>query len=188
MKSMSKLFHTPFCLLLRVCCRSSSVKTLTNAEADCDSGNDASNKTLDWESPQRSNLTHRRSMSNPVSSAISKDDSQSISSTGESTGESSSYVTPVTPTSALPPSFHCPNFTCAGHDKCFHKCSNDQFIGDNTYHREQDVDPKTVFVGGLDAFGPDAWGVDRLRAVFEKYGVVEDVKLICPCEHFTKAH
>ena len=49
-------------------------------------------------------------------------------------------------------------------------------------------DPKTVFVGGLDAFGPDAWGVDRLRAVFEKYGVVEDVKLICPCEHFTKAH
>lgn len=107
-------------------------------------------------------------------SLLSKDDTQS------SIGESSSQVTPLTPASALPVS--CPHFTCAGRDRCLHKFDRDYYTGDHTFHREQDIDPKTVFVGGLDAIGASVWDVEKLKSVYGKYGNVEDVRVICPCE------
>ncbi|KIJ66334.1 hypothetical protein HYDPIDRAFT_26694 [Hydnomerulius pinastri MD-312] len=42
------------------------------------------------------------------------------------------------------------------------------------------VDPMTVFVGGLEMFGPNAWDEDKVRALFLKYGGVETVKVIRP--------
>ena len=62
-----------------------------------------------------------------------------------------------------------------------HRYDSGYYPGYHTFHREQDIDPKTVFVGGLDAIGASVWGVDKLRSVFEKYGEVEDVRVICPC-------
>lgn len=49
---------------------------------------------------------------------------------------------------------------------------------------ERVVDPRTVFVGGLEAFGPTIWDETRLRAVFERYGEVNDVRIINTCEPF----
>jgi hypothetical protein len=113
-------------------------------------------------------------MSNPVPNLqSSRDDSQS------SAGESSTHVTPITTPSTL--GHFCPSFTCAGPDKCLHKFDAGFYASEHTFHREQDIDPKTLFVGGLEATGVHAWGIDKLRRVFEKYGVVEDIRLICPC-------
>ncbi|KAF9245752.1 hypothetical protein BU15DRAFT_70822 [Melanogaster broomeanus] len=42
------------------------------------------------------------------------------------------------------------------------------------------VDPTTIFVGGLDMFGPIAWDEEKVRAMFSKYGRVETVKVIHP--------
>lgn len=48
------------------------------------------------------------------------------------------------------------------------------------------VDPKTVFVGGLEASGPSIWDETRLRAVFERYGEVRDVRIINTCKTFLR--
>ncbi|KAF9225409.1 hypothetical protein BS17DRAFT_778555 [Gyrodon lividus] len=42
------------------------------------------------------------------------------------------------------------------------------------------VDPTTIFVGGLDMFGPTAWDEEKVGALFSKYGGVETVKVIRP--------
>lgn len=44
------------------------------------------------------------------------------------------------------------------------------------------VDPSTLFVGGLEMFGPNAWDEGKVRKCFEKYGVLENVKFVRPCE------
>ena len=48
------------------------------------------------------------------------------------------------------------------------------------HRRQATVDPKTVFVGGLEPFGPRAWDEPRLREIFEKYGVVQKVHIVNP--------
>ncbi|KAF8559994.1 hypothetical protein OG21DRAFT_1502343 [Imleria badia] len=42
------------------------------------------------------------------------------------------------------------------------------------------VDPTTIFVGGLEMFGPNAWDEGKVRALFSKYGGIETVKVIRP--------
>ncbi|KIL00985.1 hypothetical protein PAXRUDRAFT_7769 [Paxillus rubicundulus Ve08.2h10] len=42
------------------------------------------------------------------------------------------------------------------------------------------VDPTTIFVGGLDMFGPTAWDEAKVRALFSRYGGVEAVKVVRP--------
>jgi hypothetical protein len=49
------------------------------------------------------------------------------------------------------------------------------------YAKEKDIDPTTLFVGGLDMYSLNPWDEDRLRDLFSKYWVVEDVKIIRPC-------
>lgn len=46
------------------------------------------------------------------------------------------------------------------------------------------LDPTTIFVGGLEMHGPKAWDENKVRALFEKYGGVETVKVIRPGELF----
>ncbi|KAK7695345.1 hypothetical protein QCA50_002536 [Cerrena zonata] len=45
---------------------------------------------------------------------------------------------------------------------------------------ERYLDPLTVFVGGLEMFGPHAWDEGRLWELFGKYGEVENVQLVKP--------
>lgn len=42
------------------------------------------------------------------------------------------------------------------------------------------VDPTTIFVGGLEMFGPNAWDEGKVRTLFSKYGGIEAVKVIRP--------
>lgn len=48
------------------------------------------------------------------------------------------------------------------------------------------VDPTTIFVGGLEMFGPNAWDECKVRALFSKYGGIETVKVIRPSIVFVR--
>ncbi|TFK56697.1 hypothetical protein OE88DRAFT_1730160 [Heliocybe sulcata] len=50
----------------------------------------------------------------------------------------------------------------------------------DAFGRPREVDPTTIFVGGLEMFGPSAWDEERVRSVFEKFGGVEDVRVVKP--------
>ncbi|KAL4067375.1 hypothetical protein V8B97DRAFT_1919100 [Scleroderma yunnanense] len=41
-------------------------------------------------------------------------------------------------------------------------------------------DPTTIFVGGLEMYGPKAWDESKLRTLFSKYGGIKFVKVIRP--------
>lgn len=56
------------------------------------------------------------------------------------------------------------------------------------HEREREVDPKTVFVGGLEPFGPIAWDENRLRAIFQRYGEVQEVRIINTCKQLSPRH
>ncbi|KAJ7103313.1 hypothetical protein B0H15DRAFT_206570 [Mycena belliarum] len=44
----------------------------------------------------------------------------------------------------------------------------------------KDLDPTTLFVGGLEMFGPGAWDEARVSAFFERFGGLESVKVVRP--------
>ncbi|PIL31816.1 hypothetical protein GSI_06520 [Ganoderma sinense ZZ0214-1] len=46
------------------------------------------------------------------------------------------------------------------------------------WHRE--IDPSTVFVGGLDIPGRETWDENKLRGIFERFGDVENVHIVRP--------
>ncbi|KAG0707521.1 hypothetical protein DFH29DRAFT_628554 [Suillus ampliporus] len=46
--------------------------------------------------------------------------------------------------------------------------------------RQGPLDPTTLFVGGLEMYGPNAWDEGRVRNLFSRYGGVENVKVIRP--------
>lgn len=129
-------------------------------------------------------LTHRRSMSNPIPRAHPSDDD--VPPTPEL---AMSPVTPRTPSlghgfprtpmyaSAMP----LPEYPGEekGADSAGRYTDRSSY-----YNRERDVDPRTLFVGGLDTYGPNSWDEDKLRTLFERYGGVEDVKIIRPSAYF----
>ncbi len=43
-----------------------------------------------------------------------------------------------------------------------------------------EIDPRTVFVGGLNVQDPDEWDEHRLRRIFEQYGLIESVQIVRP--------
>jgi hypothetical protein len=45
---------------------------------------------------------------------------------------------------------------------------------------QKSLDHTTVFIGGMEMFGPNAWDEARVRAVFGKFGEIEGVKFIRP--------
>ncbi|KAJ6575338.1 hypothetical protein B0H19DRAFT_1254903 [Mycena capillaripes] len=44
----------------------------------------------------------------------------------------------------------------------------------------KDLDPTTLFVGGLEMFGPGAWDEERVSAFFGRFGGLESVKVVKP--------
>ncbi|EGO05305.1 hypothetical protein SERLA73DRAFT_157880 [Serpula lacrymans var. lacrymans S7.3] len=46
--------------------------------------------------------------------------------------------------------------------------------------RESALDPTTIFVGGLEMYGPNAWDEERVRNFFSRFGGVETVKVVRP--------
>ena len=60
----------------------------------------------------------------------------------------------------------------------------DPYNNDNVF-KGKPVDPTTLFVGGLEMFGPSAWDEGKVRKCFEKYGTLENVKFVRPCKSKT---
>lgn len=46
----------------------------------------------------------------------------------------------------------------------------------------RELDPTTVFVGGLEMYGMNAWDEAKLHDLFGRYGNIENIQLVCPCE------
>lgn len=46
---------------------------------------------------------------------------------------------------------------------------------------EKVIDPTTLFVGGLEIHGPNAWDDEKVTAFFDRFGGLESVKLVRPC-------
>ncbi|KAG6862152.1 hypothetical protein C0995_004234 [Termitomyces sp. Mi166 len=53
------------------------------------------------------------------------------------------------------------------------------YLGDAT-NRERDIDPTTLFVGGLETFGPGAWDEEKVTKFFARFGGLEEVKIVRP--------
>lgn len=85
----------------------------------------------------------------------------------------SSSVTPVTPGSQFPvtPTTGGTSYEGFGpkDDRLFYKAANDR-----------EVDPTTLFVGGLEMSGPSAWDEDRVKSFFSRFGGLESVKVVRP--------
>ncbi|KNZ75039.1 hypothetical protein J132_05329 [Termitomyces sp. J132] len=53
------------------------------------------------------------------------------------------------------------------------------YLGDAA-SRERDIDPTTLFVGGLETFGPGAWDEEKVTKFFARFGGLEEVKIVRP--------
>ncbi|KAF8078842.1 hypothetical protein FPV67DRAFT_1663522 [Lyophyllum atratum] len=54
-----------------------------------------------------------------------------------------------------------------------------RYYSDST-GRERDIDPTTLFVGGLETFGPGAWDEGKVSKFFARFGGLENVKIVRP--------
>jgi hypothetical protein len=52
---------------------------------------------------------------------------------------------------------------------------------DDASRGEKELDPTTLFVGGLELVGPGAWDEEKVENFFAKFGGLEDVKVVRPC-------
>ena len=46
--------------------------------------------------------------------------------------------------------------------------------------KDRELDPTTLFVGGLEMHGPSAWDEERVANLFAKYGGLQSVKVVRP--------
>ncbi|KAG1813254.1 uncharacterized protein BJ212DRAFT_422216 [Suillus subaureus] len=87
-----------------------------------------------------------------------------------------SPMTPKTPGSLIP---RTP--TTGSYLSDFQSGSLPEFVTKNGLQWDaKRSDPTTIFVGGLEMYGPNAWDEERVRNLFSKYGGVENVKVIRP--------
>jgi hypothetical protein len=88
-----------------------------------------------------------------------------------------SPITPKTPGSVIP---HTPS--TASYFGDFQSRSLPDFATGARWYAKHEgpLDPTTIFVGGLEMYGPNAWDEKRVRNVFSKYGSIENVKVVRP--------
>ncbi|GLB35936.1 putative RNA recognition motif containing protein [Lyophyllum shimeji] len=90
-----------------------------------------------------------------------------------------SPLTPKTPGSEVPA-------TPATDDGAMQRLSFKDSDGkDHEYYadsaiRERHIDPTTLFVGGLETFGPGAWDEEKVGKFFSRFGGLESVKIVRP--------
>ncbi|KAH9486538.1 hypothetical protein JR316_0000603 [Psilocybe cubensis] len=90
----------------------------------------------------------------------------------------SSTITPITPDSKFPTTpasstknYHYPAKGSDYKESCGSSKDNRQ---------EREIDPTTLFVGGLEMFGPGAWNEEKVKAFFSRFGGLEYVKVVRP--------
>ena len=93
-----------------------------------------------------------------------------------------SPITPKTPGSLFPTT---PTSTSGDLQaisfKGYGSKENIPYYGDAN-RAERELDPTTLFVGGLEPFGPDAWDEAKVGNFFAKFGGLENVKVVRPCK------
>lgn len=80
---------------------------------------------------------------------------------------------PITPTSVVNDIQHLSFKEYEGKDNSYYNESNSG---------ERELDPTTLFVGGLESFGPGAWDEEKVGKFFARFGGLESVKVVRPCE------
>ena len=87
-----------------------------------------------------------------------------------------SSITPITPGSQLP-------ITPTSCDDDLHQSMRPKTLGETrTNGSDRELDPTTLFVGGLEMFGPGAWNEEKVKNFFARFGGLESVKLVRPCK------
>ncbi|KAJ7225256.1 hypothetical protein GGX14DRAFT_637859 [Mycena pura] len=90
-------------------------------------------------------------------------------------GLAMSPITPKTPGSLFPTTPTSANGDLQSSSFQGYESSKDPYFDD-----PKDIDPTTLFVGGLEMFGPDAWDEDKVSALFGRFGGLESVKVVKP--------
>lgn len=100
-----------------------------------------------------------------------------------------SPITPKTPGSLFPdtPTSYISDFQDSF--KGYHQKDgkeNMRYYGD-TAAGERELDPTTLFVGGLEMYGPHAWDQEKVRSFFARFGGLEHVTFVRPCTCFSSS-
>lgn len=89
-----------------------------------------------------------------------------------------STITPMTPGSHFPMT---PTISEANHPYSSKGSDyRDPYDSSKGNRQERDIDPTTLFVGGLEMFGPGAWNEEKVKAFFSRFGGLEYVKVVRP--------
>ena len=92
-----------------------------------------------------------------------------------------SSITPVSPGSQFP-------VTPTSCSDNLHQSMQPKFLGEPetpTMNRsDRELDPTTLFVGGLEMFGPGAWDEEKVKNFFARFGGLESVKVVRPRKFF----
>lgn len=132
----------------------------------------------------RPHFLHRRSLSNPVARLDLANIQPTLVTDTPSTPDLANDSHLQTPISALPrtPIHSLGQLSVSECQETGAQCTGEEIDEDKIdFHgRERDIDPKTVFVGGLEHYGPMMWDEERLRLVFSRYGDVQNVQVVNP--------
>ena len=88
-------------------------------------------------------------------------------------------ITPITPGPQFP-------ITPTSCDNNVHQSMRHKNLGEKENFMEnrpdRELDPMTLFVGGLEMFGPGAWDEEKVKNFFVRFGGLESVKVVRPCK------
>lgn len=89
-----------------------------------------------------------------------------------------SSITPVSPGSQFP-------VTPTSFNDNLHQSVQPKSLGEPEIpmnRSDRELDPTTLFVGGLEMFGPGAWDEEKVKNFFARFGGLESVKVVRPCK------
>lgn len=89
-----------------------------------------------------------------------------------------SPITPKTPSSQFPPT----PTTGGGEGQMTHFKGYDSKDSRNFSRTGKELDPTTLFVGGLEMYGPGAWDEAKVAKFFARFGGLEHVNVVRPGE------
>lgn len=95
-------------------------------------------------------------------------------------GLGKSPITPKTPGSQFPITPTSANIDIQR--LSFKEYKGKEYSYYNESRQERELDPTTLFVGGLETFGPGAWDEEKVANFFSRFGGLESVKLVRPCK------
>lgn len=94
-------------------------------------------------------------------------------------GLDATTISPLTPVTQFPITLTSNTGDTTSHvDE--HGLGKDLSLSYNHSRPEREIDPTTLFVGGLEMFGPSAWDEKKVEIFFSRFGGLESVKVVRP--------